>query len=55
MEDKKSKVEIQKWSVENLMGVMREMKNLHSELFKDKEILGMIPEAKGMLEAHEES
>ena len=54
-EENKATIEIQIISVDNRMASMREAIKLQSEFFTDKEILGMIPEAKGMLEAHNES
>ena len=55
MEESRSKVEIQKLSFENRVAIMREVKKLQSQLIIDIEVLGMVPEEKGMLQAHEES
>ena len=54
MEEIKANAEIQKLSIENHVAIMREVKKLQSESFTDKEILGMIPKSKGMLETQKE-
>ena len=55
MKENKGKAEIHNLSIGNCVAIRREVKKLQSELLTDKEILGMIPEAKGMLKARKES
>ena len=54
MEENECKVDVEKLIAENRVAIMREIKKLQSEFFTDEEILGMISEAAGMLEAHKE-
>ena len=54
MEENKCKMDMEKNSIENRVTIMREVRKLQLELFSDEEILGMIPEAAGMLEAHKQ-
>ena len=50
MDEAKAKSENDKASIDNRVKLMREVRSLQNEGFTDKEILGLFPEAKGMLE-----
>ena len=50
VEEEKVKADDAKSSIENRVTLMREVRSLQNEGFTNKEILGLFPEAKGMLE-----
>jgi len=50
MDKEKAKSETTKSSIENCVTLMREVCTLQNEDFTNKEILGIFPEAKGMLD-----
>ena len=50
MDEAKAKSENDKANIDNRVKLMREVRSLQNEGFTDKEILGLFPEVKGMLE-----
>lgn len=50
MDEAKAKSENDKASIDNRVKLIREVRSLQNEGFTDKEILGLFPEVKGMLE-----
>ena len=50
LDETKDKSRNEKASIDNRVKLMREVHSLQNEGFSDKEILGLFPEAKGMLE-----
>ena len=49
LQEAKEKESLMKSSIKNCVEIMRQVKSLQEEGFSKEEILGMIPEAKGML------